>query len=185
MEGYCDTRDALSSHAPRDKKLEILSDPHIGAFGAFSAILYILILFMLWDQFSYIGTINSSTQAITLTATMCYPFISSRIIAGMASCIIASAKKSGLGTSFVNVATNRKKLVVLISMQFAISILFSFVSPLHMLAMLLAALISFACWIRLATKEFGGVTGDLSGFLLSKMELYMISSQTTFIIKHG
>ena len=33
LDGYCDTVDALSSRQPREKKLEILKDPHVGAFG--------------------------------------------------------------------------------------------------------------------------------------------------------
>lgn len=33
IDGFSDTMDALSSHAERQKKLEIMDDPHIGAFG--------------------------------------------------------------------------------------------------------------------------------------------------------
>ena len=36
MDGYMDTVDALSSHQPKERKLEILKDSHCGAF----AILY-------------------------------------------------------------------------------------------------------------------------------------------------
>ena len=33
LDGFCDTVDALSSHQSRERKLEILKDPHIGAFA--------------------------------------------------------------------------------------------------------------------------------------------------------
>ena len=33
MDGFSDTMDALSSHAEKQKKLAIMDDPHIGAFG--------------------------------------------------------------------------------------------------------------------------------------------------------
>ena len=33
LDGFCDTVDALSSHQTREKKLEILKDPHTGAFA--------------------------------------------------------------------------------------------------------------------------------------------------------
>ena len=33
LDGYCDTIDALSSHAPREKKLQILKDSNAGAFA--------------------------------------------------------------------------------------------------------------------------------------------------------
>ncbi len=34
LDGYFDTQDALHSYAPKGRKLEILKDPHIGAFAA-------------------------------------------------------------------------------------------------------------------------------------------------------
>lgn len=33
MDGFCDVADALSSHAPKEKKLEIMKDPRAGAFA--------------------------------------------------------------------------------------------------------------------------------------------------------
>ena len=44
IDGLIDTSDALGSRGEREKKLQILDDPHAGAFGIAGAILYFLML---------------------------------------------------------------------------------------------------------------------------------------------
>ena len=50
LDGFCDTVDALSSRQPREKKLEILKDPHTGAFAILGCIAYFLLAFGFWTQ---------------------------------------------------------------------------------------------------------------------------------------
>ena len=45
LDGYCDTVDALSSFAPREKKLQILKDPNAGAFAVIYCGLWYLLYF--------------------------------------------------------------------------------------------------------------------------------------------
>ena len=45
IDGLIDTCDALGSHGAREKKLQILDDPHAGAFGIASAVVYFLLFF--------------------------------------------------------------------------------------------------------------------------------------------
>lgn len=42
-DGFIDTVDALSSYGDKEKKLEILKDPHTGAFAIIGAIMYYLL----------------------------------------------------------------------------------------------------------------------------------------------
>lgn len=42
LDGFCDTVDALASHQTREKKLEILKDPHTGAFAVMGCMAYLL-----------------------------------------------------------------------------------------------------------------------------------------------
>ena len=44
IDGFMDTEDALHSYAAREKKLEILKDPHIGAFAVIGLLRCMLIL---------------------------------------------------------------------------------------------------------------------------------------------
>ncbi|MBO4299665.1 MAG: adenosylcobinamide-GDP ribazoletransferase, partial [Clostridia bacterium] len=43
MDGFMDTADALASWQPKEKRLEILKDSHIGAFAAMSCCSYLLL----------------------------------------------------------------------------------------------------------------------------------------------
>ena len=43
LDGFMDTEDALNSYAVREKKLEILKDPHTGAFAVISLVKWMLI----------------------------------------------------------------------------------------------------------------------------------------------
>ena len=42
IDGFCDVTDARSSYADKEKRLEILSDPHIGSFAVIHICLYFL-----------------------------------------------------------------------------------------------------------------------------------------------
>lgn len=53
LDGFCDTSDALASHAPAERKLEIMKDPHIGAFGVMACVLCLLLTFGLWTQYRF------------------------------------------------------------------------------------------------------------------------------------
>ncbi|MFR7551676.1 MAG: adenosylcobinamide-GDP ribazoletransferase [Acutalibacteraceae bacterium] len=48
LDGYADTCDALASHAPPEKKREILRDPHLGAFAAIRLCCYFVASFAIW-----------------------------------------------------------------------------------------------------------------------------------------
>ncbi|MBP7248932.1 MAG: adenosylcobinamide-GDP ribazoletransferase, partial [Negativicutes bacterium] len=52
MDGFCDTVDALSSHASQEKKQDILKDPHVGTFAILGSMAYFLFTFSLWSQYS-------------------------------------------------------------------------------------------------------------------------------------
>ena len=41
-DGFSDVTDAKSSYAPREKKLEIMSDPHVGSFAVIFTVLYFI-----------------------------------------------------------------------------------------------------------------------------------------------
>ena len=53
VDGFMDTMDAFHSYQPREKKLEILKDSHIGAFSVICLVLYELI---------YIGAYSESSS---------------------------------------------------------------------------------------------------------------------------
>ena len=54
IDGYMDTMDALHSYQPRDKKLQILKDAHIGAFAVIMFSVYILVYAGALTEINYI-----------------------------------------------------------------------------------------------------------------------------------
>ena len=98
LDGYCDTVDALSSRQPREKKLEILKDPHIGAF----AVLFCCLYFLLYAGFA--TELAGNLHSVLLL--MC-SFLLSRCISGFAVVTFRSAKSSGLLHTFTDAAQKR------------------------------------------------------------------------------
>ena len=50
MDGFIDTSDAAASYADKGKRLEILKDPHIGAFSVIYAAVYFVLMMGIWSE---------------------------------------------------------------------------------------------------------------------------------------
>lgn len=80
-----DTCDALHSYQPRERKLEILKDSHIGAFAVIMLTLYGLI---------FLGGFSEITECRTLVVAGAGSFLS-RVLSGVAVVSFPSAKQEG------------------------------------------------------------------------------------------
>ena len=164
MDGFMDTVDALSSHAPRERKLEILSDPHTGAFAVIYLAVYLIMnIALIYDIYS-MGTLT----------LICPVYVLSRSVSALCAVNMPSARKSGMLSSYTN---NAKKTVVNITMALTAAIscmVMLFVSPVMAAFAIGAGLIWTIIYCALAKKEFGGVTGDTAGFFLQLFELFCI-----------
>ena len=87
LDGMVDTADALYSRRETEKKLEILKDPHVGAFGVIVCGGYLLASFALWGQ------LHTSPR---LLVPCCAGFFLSRCCSAMAVVSFPAAKNSGL-----------------------------------------------------------------------------------------
>lgn len=171
LDGFCDTVDALSSHQPAEKKLEILKDPHIGAFALIGCSCYLIVQFGLWTQ------LNFNLQNVLILSL---GFVLSRAMSGFAVVTFPCAKTSGLAAAFSDSA---QKIIVRISMicyaVFA-SILMILTEPIvGSVAVFAAAAVDIWYW-KMSRKEFGGITGDLAGWFLQMCELTMLLAVATF-----
>lgn len=165
MDGYCDTMDARSSHADREKKLEILSDPHIGAFGVMAMMCYLLI---------YVGVASEITWNLDSILCMTGIFIMSRCFSARSIASLTCAKHTGLAHAFSDMAS--KKRVKLYSEIWILLLLGIqvWLNPIRGGAIAGMSLVIYFWWKSMITKEFGGMTGDLTGYLVQKMELYLL-----------
>ena len=86
VDGFMDTMDAFHSYQPKEKKLEILKDSHIGAFSVIMLALYGLI---------YLGAFSEIKKESGLWI-VCAGFVLSRVLSGIAVVTFRSAKSDGL-----------------------------------------------------------------------------------------
>ena len=96
MDGFMDTCDAIHSYGSMEKRLEILKDPHVGAFAVIGGIVYFVLDFGIWTE--------AGREEIPL---LCLLFVLSRALSAFAAVTFPKAKKDGmLRQERVNIIAN-------------------------------------------------------------------------------
>ena len=136
LDGFCDTVDALASHQTREKKLEILKDPHTGAFAVMGCMAYLLLTFALWTQ-------PQGEFCLLAAKEMAVGYVFSRAMSAAAVVTFPCAKNSGLAHSFSSAA--QKDRVRIISILFALvcAVCFVLIHPVLGAAILAGCLMVF------------------------------------------
>lgn len=166
LDGFCDVSDAASSYADREKKLEILGDPHIGAFAAIRLCAYLLIQTALFSEMTLF-------RAECVTAI---GFVLSRALSGMAAVLFKNAKGSGTLWAFSEPA-HKSVTVTVLSVIIALCAGGMIVlSPIRGCAAVIAGAVAFIAYAIYAHKVFGGVTGDTAGWFLQVCELAILAA---------
>ena len=164
LDGFADTWDALSSHAPPEKKQEILKDPRLGAFAAIHLCGYFTTAFALWTALPrYDGPLF----------LLMFPL--SRTLSALAVVAFPLAKDAGLAHAFAT-AADRGRLKFLLTVLVVLLGGGLCLRGLDGGTAVLAALGVFACYHRMAKKQFGGLSGDLAGWFLQTAELWMLGA---------
>ena len=155
IDGYMDVMDAVNSYKPREEKLKILSDPHIGAFSMISFAAYVLI----WTGAL---TIIFDRDVSSIRIPLVFIFVLSRICTAISSLVLKKAKDDGMLKNETDKA-GRSELLILtfeLIISIAVTVLFDVFAALAMTAVL----VLLGLYYRHKTyKEFGGVTGDTAG----------------------
>lgn len=164
MDGFCDTVDALASHGPSARKREILKDPHAGAFAVIYAGLWLLSFFALCTE------LPRSREAV-LTLGLHQVF--ARALGALGSVCLPSASGEGLQHTFRGAASGRAVVFLLGWAAFCTAAL-CLLSPAGGAACLAVFLFCFLYLRRMAKKQFGGMSGDLAGYIITVSELLML-----------
>lgn len=165
-DGLCDTVDALASRASKEKKLLILADPHIGAFGVITLVCHLLTLFVLFVYFE-----SALEQCIALASV----FVVSRTLSAWAVLKWKSAKNDGLVHGFHSDSSTMPVTVCLFAWFLAGSVVLVLSLKFVGLSCITAAFVMLAVYRFVAYKQFGGITGDTAGWFLQWVELIMIA----------
>lgn len=170
LDGFADTRDALASWGSKEKKLEILKDPHTGAFAVIGLCCWFLFTFALWSEVPGSGNSRNALAAVSCM------YVLSRALSGISVVTFPAAKNSGLLRTFQDSANKTRVRIVLFIWAALAGTLMCLLSPVQGAAMLAAAAVIFLYYYRLCKKQFGGTTGDLAGYFLQLCELGMLAA---------
>ncbi len=167
LDGLCDTCDALCSFGDKDKKLAILKDPHIGAFGPMWLMAFLLAETACFAQMY---------EALELSPVVFAGFALSRTLGGSKIVLMPCAKDSGLAYIFAE-NSDRKAVAAVLASEAAVIIMMLCALPGIKAAGGYTALMVLWYYMhdQLCRKSFGGITGDLAGFFISIGELLALT----------
>lgn len=164
-DGLIDTGDAFFSYRDIERRLEILSDSRVGAFGVMTFI------FLLLGKLLVISELLSAASP-PFWVFVLLPFLA-RVGMGLFFVWTRSSKESGLGYFFKE-RTSSKVLVFAscCSVLIAVGIIGALFGYWLELSVLVIVLLLFV-WLyrRFALKNFRGLSGDLLGAFIEGAEL--------------
>lgn len=174
VDGFMDSMDAFHSWQPKERKLEILKDSHIGAFSVIMLALYGLL---------YLAAF-SEIQDERLVVIICAGFFLSRTLSGIGVVSFPCAKKEGLLFTFADSAHKRNVRIALY-VQCGLAVLFMMKQDLLFgILTACAAFAAFAYYYWKTKKLLGGITGDTAGyFVLICEELMLAAAAVLNLIK--
>ena len=160
-DGFCDTVDALSSRAPRERKLEILKDSHAGAFAAIFFGLWLLLYFAGWSALDGRETVLCAA----------WGFVISRALSGLALNHWPHARAQGMLRTVAD-AGNKRAITVTMAVYLVLALAGLGLTSLWRGAAVAAVNALAFLWYRvMSRRQFGGVTGDLAGCFVTVAEL--------------
>lgn len=166
LDGLADVGDAFFSYQERQKRLEIMGDPRIGAFGT------MVLLFVLIGKTVVIAEVILAAPILLIAAI---PMLSRTGLLLLFSST-KNAKETGLGAFFRH-RTDTKKLGIA-ALVYVIALaawLLLAVDGLVAGGLIAGLLVSFFSYRKWCLRHFGGVTGDLLGAYVEGVELLLWS----------
>ena len=165
FDGFLDTADALGSWKGKEEKLAILKDVHAGSAAVLQGGLMLLAGFAAWLSLMESGQMPEHLLQILPI------FLMSRSLSALSIYLLPNARGAGTVYDFTAARARRRgRLISGFYLLLGAAALFGagtlFTGACILAAVLLAALYSGAR----ATLSFGGMTGDLAGFLLTNCE---------------
>jgi len=160
LDGFMDSIDGLFSGRARERKLEIMRDSRVGAFGVIGVICLLLLKYNLLLELP---------DDVLTKALLVLPVLSRW---GMAIAVIAFpyARPDGLGKVYA-VQSGPKELV-----GATIITVFAVILVLGLQGAWLIALAASTTWLvgKKIVKELGGLTGDTYGFINELLEVVLL-----------
>jgi len=151
LDGVSDACDALFAATTRERRLEILRDVHMGAFGAVGLVLVLLLKF-------------AALQQVNPGALFLAPVLArwAMVYAGA----FPLARNEGMAALFAKGLTRRELMIATLIVLLCAVPFGWFAAGAWVVALLLASLIA-----RFAISRLGGLTGDIYGMICEAVEV--------------
>lgn len=157
LDGYMDASDAYFSYRDLKKRLEIMKDPRIGAFGTLSLVV------LLSSRFLFIYESVRYSDSATICLVLLSIPIFSRIVMGVSIILIPAAYKSGMGYSFSK-DTKWNDVLWMLAPLIGIVVAGVLLNSLFLYAAFTIVTAGFCLFVHSKSiKWFGGMTGDTVG----------------------
>ena len=167
LDGYCDTVDALASHASRERKLAILKDSSAGAFAVIWCGVWFVLNFALLTELESVPT---AAAGFVLSRSL-----SALAIEHLPSARPAAGPQAGMGAA-LKARSRFPWWTAAGYLVFCALAVLLWGDPAAGLAALTAAAVFYCVYRSVALSQFGGFTGDLAGWFLQVCELVILAA---------
>lgn len=161
MDGFCDTVDAVASYRTREKRLEILKDPHAGAFAIIGVCCYFILS---------VGSLGSVRRNDTMLIIM-LTYVLSRCTGCFCAVVMKNARNEGTLFTFTGSADRNNVAAIIVFTAIITSCGMVMINTLTGMLSLLGMAAAAAYAVIMAGTRFGGVTGDIIGYTIQVTEL--------------
>jgi adenosylcobinamide-GDP ribazoletransferase len=148
LDGFADTMDALFCYGDREKKLAVMKDSRIGAYGVIGIVSVILLKYVL---------VVSLPQTYLMQSLIGFPILS-RWMMTFSIVFYPYIREKGLGKAF----TSQKNSAFIIASIATITIMYIMLG-LKSLIVIIGVFMAGLFFILYLTRQFGGMTGDTYG----------------------
>ncbi|WP_010530007.1 adenosylcobinamide-GDP ribazoletransferase [Lentibacillus jeotgali] len=168
LDGLIDTSDAYFSYRDPEKRLEIMQDPRVGAFGVLSIVIFLGVRFVILYE------LITMAHPWTYLTVMLIPFLG-KMLMGTYLQVLPEARNSGMAHFFKQGASRSFWLVYggyLIIIGILIGLLNIELLAIYLILVSCMIVIGFIIAGRIV-KHFGGISGDTLGATSEGMELVL------------
>ena len=173
LDGLADTADARASCTSKEKRRSILADPHTGAFGAAAIVFYEMVTFGLFCE---IFTLAEHQKKASILLLLLFSYIIPRALVQSATVLLPPSVPGGMLYSLTSAADRRLNLITSVGIIALCSVLIGVSSGYAVVVFVTLAILVILYFRNMALKQFGGISGDLCGWLIKITETVMLAS---------
>lgn len=166
VDGFMDVQDAFNSYKPKEEKLKILKDPHIGAFAVISLAVYGAFFL----SASYLLMEQNRCKYIVVA---CIGFSLLRALGGYLSLVLNHAKQEGMLHEETKKTDRTSKVILLVTIIICLAAI-CYISLFSLIVIALGLSVFILWFKKKCYKEFGGINGDTIGYFITVGELIVI-----------